>query len=399
MENPGMPNGAFTDGGLVAGIDLPLILVIAFFLFFLCLIYYLRQEDKREGYPLQADPRDRNRPRVDIVGFPPLPTPKKFLQPHGRDPVWSPRKEELMELDARRGLGGPGMPFIPNGDPLLSGMGPGSWMPKVDEPDLSFDGEPIFRPLRWGHGYRVAKGDADPRGFAMLGCDKNPAGEIVDIWIDIAEHHARFLEIRVTPGIWSQRVVANPVAEPRDSDDRSKDIEADDERTIGLIVREEHIETPEASVDIIEVDRLVARDAAAPSSGDEDRADGNDGGDEQSDGEQVDPAGEGELGELQEPLPEEKASHDSDEAKGSDEYEEERLTPPREGHILVPMEFVAVNGRARTVRTSAITAAQFANVPGRKSDLMVTAREENQIRGYFGGGYLYATAERTEPWL
>ena len=51
------------------------------------------------------------------------------------------------------------------------------------------------------------------------------------------------------------------------------------------------------------------------------------------------------------------------------------------------------------VRTSAITGAQFANVPGRKSDLMVTAREENQIRGYFGGGYLYATSERTEPWL
>ncbi len=396
MEKPGMPTGAFTDGGLVAGIDLPLILVIAFFLFFLCLIYYLRQEDKREGYPLQPDPRDRVRPRVDIVGFPPMPAPKMFLQAHGREPVWSPREEERIPIDARRVPGGPGMPFIPNGDPMLSGMGPGSWMPKVDEPDLSFDGEPIFRPMRWGHGYRVAKGDADPRGFTMLGCDKNPAGEVVDIWIDIAEHHARFLEVRLAPEIWSDRVVSDPVAEPKD-DDRSHEADDDGERTVGVIVREEHIETPEGTVDIVEVDRIVARDDA-PAAGDAARTQRSEGGKE-GDGAPVDHAGEGELGEMQEPLPEEEVGHDSDEAKGGDEYEKERLTPPRKGHVLVPMEFLAINGRAGTARTSAITAAQFANVPGRKSDTMVTAREENQIRGYFGGGYLYATAEGTEPWL
>ena len=390
MENAAMPTGAITEGGLVAGIDLPLVLVIAFFLFFLCLIYYLRQEDKREGYPLQADSRDRNRPRVDIVGFPPLPTPKLFLQSHGRPPVWAPREEERMPLDARRVPGGPGMPFIPNGDPLLAGMGPGSWMPKVDEPDLTFDGEPVFRPMRWGHGYYVAKGDADPRGFTVLGCDKRPAGEVVDIWVDVAEHHARFLEVRLAPEIWADRVVTDPVAKPKEASDDQDD--ADGERTVGVIVREEHIETPDASVDIVEVDRIVARGDASS-----ERVESQGGG--EGDGEPVDETGEGELGELQEPLPEEEAGHDDDEAKGGDEYEEERLTPPRKGHVLIPMEFLAVNGRARTVRTSAVTGAQFANVPGRKSDLMVTAREENQIRGYFGGGYLYATSERTEPWL
>ena len=63
------------------------------------------------------------------------------------------------------------------------------------------------------------------------------------------------------------------------------------------------------------------------------------------------------------------------------------------------MDFASVNGRARVVRTGAITAAQFARVPRCKADGVITAREENQIRGYYGGGSLWAVPGRAEPFL
>ena len=45
----------------------------------------------------------------------------------------------------------------------------------------------------------------------------------------------------------------------------------------------------------------------------------------------------------------------------------------------------------------AITAAQFANVPGTKRDNQITLLEEDKICAYFAGGHLYAMAGRAEP--
>jgi photosynthetic reaction center H subunit len=56
-------------------IDLTQVLLYAFWLFFALLVYYLRREDKREGYPLQSDRRN-----VVVQGFPAAPGPK--LYPH-----------------------------------------------------------------------------------------------------------------------------------------------------------------------------------------------------------------------------------------------------------------------------------------------------------------------------
>jgi photosynthetic reaction center H subunit len=328
-----MPIGAFTGQ-----LDLPLVLVIAFFLFFLGLVYHLHQENKREGYPLISDRTDRTGGRVKVVGYPPLPTPKEFLLPHGRDPVYAPREEgNDVPADAIGAGNRLGQPLDPSGDPLLSGLGPAAWTAKIDEPDRSFDGGPVFRPMRWGQGYSVADGDPDPRGMIVLGCDKLPAGRVTDIWIDLAEHHARFLEVALDDGILTGRSVAEPHAEDRT-------------RPVGVVVTDRHIETADVSLDVREVEIIAARGEIAP--GDDDAA----------------------------------ASEDR-----------ERATPPARGHVLVPIEFVAVNGRAGTVSTTAITAAQFANIPGRKADTIVTAREENQIRGYLGGGYLWATRSRAEP--
>lgn len=52
--------------------DFAQVAVYLFWFFFAGLIIYLRREDKREGYPLEADRGGR----VEVQGFPPVP-PKR----------------------------------------------------------------------------------------------------------------------------------------------------------------------------------------------------------------------------------------------------------------------------------------------------------------------------------
>ena len=46
-----------------------------------------------------------------------------------------------------------------------------------------------------------------------------------------------------------------------------------------------------------------------------------------------------------------------------------------------------------------ILASQFADVPGIKNPDQITLLEEDKICAYYGGGTLYATPARAEPWL
>lgn len=55
------------------------ITLYAFWLFFFGLIYYLRKEDKREGYPLELD----NGYKRD--GFPPVPPKKPYIAHDGKE--------------------------------------------------------------------------------------------------------------------------------------------------------------------------------------------------------------------------------------------------------------------------------------------------------------------------
>ncbi len=67
--------------------------------------------------------------------------------------------------------------------------------------------------------------------------------------------------------------------------------------------------------------------------------------------------------------------------------------------VLVPILFCRLDARRREIGCKALLAAQFADVPGTKSPDCITAREEDRLLGYYGGGYLYATASRQEPLL
>jgi photosynthetic reaction center H subunit len=69
--------------------------------------------------------------------------------------------------------------------------------------------------------------------------------------------------------------------------------------------------------------------------------------------------------------------------------------------VLLPVPFVAWPNFGLFgldhVRVKAITAAQFANVPGTKSPDQITLLEEDKICGYYSGGHLYATPDRSQP--
>lgn len=67
--------------------------------------------------------------------------------------------------------------------------------------------------------------------------------------------------------------------------------------------------------------------------------------------------------------------------------------------VLLPVYFADVSSSRRRVTVTALTAAQFANVPTIKNPDRVTLLEEDKVSGYYGGGVLYSNAERLEPFL
>lgn len=109
---------------VVGNLDMAILCVAAFFLFFLGLVYHLRQEDKREGYPLESS---NGRGRAERrEGFPPVPRPKTFPLPHGRGVATAAHAEPSPEPPIP-GAGPDGFPIPLGSDPLAEGIGAASW--------------------------------------------------------------------------------------------------------------------------------------------------------------------------------------------------------------------------------------------------------------------------------
>jgi photosynthetic reaction center H subunit len=68
-------------------------------------------------------------------------------------------------------------------------------------------------------------------------------------------------------------------------------------------------------------------------------------------------------------------------------------------HVLVPMTMAVVSKSKGVVRVDAILGAQFAGAPTLESPDQITLYEEERVCAYYGGGFLYATKMRAEPWL
>jgi photosynthetic reaction center H subunit len=180
-------------GALTQYLDVAQVVLYAFWVFFIGLIFYIRQEDRREGYPLEHDKTGKVGPK----GFPFMPDPKTFAMPHGLANVSFPNdaRDSSRTLNLAKTGPWPGSAYEPTGNPMLAGVGPGSYAERADRPDLSATGEAKIVPIGKTHGYMVHSKDPDPRGLPVIGCDGQEAGKISDIWCDQSEHMIRYYEM------------------------------------------------------------------------------------------------------------------------------------------------------------------------------------------------------------
>jgi len=186
-------------GYITQYIDVAQITLYVFWIFFAGLIWYIRREDRREGYPLEHDLTGK----YDKDPWLFLPAPKTFKLPHGLGEVQvpDPAHRDERPVPAERTAGFNGAALKPTGaNPMLDCVGPASWVERADRPDLAADGKPVLAPMSAAPEFDIAEGDPDPRGMQVVACDMNFAGTISDVWVDRAEQMIRYFEVDVKGG-------------------------------------------------------------------------------------------------------------------------------------------------------------------------------------------------------
>jgi len=193
------------QGTITGSLDVAQIVLYVFWVFAAGLIFYLRREDKREGYPLESERSGH----VRVQGFPWIPEPKTFLLPHGGIASAPSGRVDDREIRAEPITRALGAPLEPTGNPLVDGVGPAAYANRADEPELTVDGHPAIVPIRVAADHYVADEDLanDPRGMEVFGADRMLAGTVRDLWIDRTEPQIRYLEVEVAGGQGSRRVL------------------------------------------------------------------------------------------------------------------------------------------------------------------------------------------------
>ncbi|QYK40598.1 MAG: photosynthetic reaction center subunit H [Paracoccaceae bacterium] len=186
--------------------DLASLSIWLFWGFFALLIYYLQTENMREGYPLETED---GAPAPNQGPFP-VPAPKTFLLPHGRGTVTAPNHaREAREVALARTATSDGFPHAPTGDAMKDGVGPASWAPRRDLPELDGHGHNKIVPMARAEGFMVSAG-RDPRGMRVQANDLAFVGTVSDLWVDAPEQLVRYLEL--TLGTGEKRLVPMPMA-------------------------------------------------------------------------------------------------------------------------------------------------------------------------------------------
>jgi photosynthetic reaction center H subunit len=181
-------------GAITSHIDVAQIVLYAFWIFFAGLLFYLRKEDRREGYPLLSEVSGR--PENHGIF---MPEPKTFRLADGRTvQAPNPSRADTREPAAAFIVPWPGGPLWPTGEPMGSGVGPGSYAVRSDVPDVTFEGHTRLAPMRIASGYTISDRDPDPRGMEVIGADGEKAGTVADIWVDRSECLIRYLEVELS---------------------------------------------------------------------------------------------------------------------------------------------------------------------------------------------------------
>jgi photosynthetic reaction center H subunit len=171
--------------------DLASAAIWAFWAFFALLIFYLQTENMREGYPLETE----DGKVAPNQGPFPLPKAKTFRLPFGRGEVTVPNGlPEARTVALARTAVSEGFPHAPTGDAMTDGVGPASWAPRKDEPELDGHGHAKIVPMGQAKGFSVSAG-RDPRGLPVQAGDFEVVGRISDMWIDASEQLVRYLEV------------------------------------------------------------------------------------------------------------------------------------------------------------------------------------------------------------
>lgn len=186
-----------TTGAITSYIDVAQLVLYAFWLFFAGLIFYLRREDRREGYPLESDLPERYRALPGPQLLPLIPEPKTFQLAHGATVMAPSGKVDSRQVLAERVAVWPGAPLQPTGDPMRDAVGPAAYAEREEAPERMVDGEPMIVPLRVATDHYVEPRDPDPRGMEVLGADNRLAGIVRDVWVDRAEPQIRYLEVEL----------------------------------------------------------------------------------------------------------------------------------------------------------------------------------------------------------
>jgi photosynthetic reaction center H subunit len=175
-----------------SGLDVAQVVLYLFWAFFFGLVFWLRREDRREGYPLENDnPRRVLAPNSILI-----PPPKTFRLPHGGT-VQAPNfARDTRPIQAERTAASAGSPLEPTGDPMSSGVGPASYAERADTPELTREGHDLIVPMRLADGFAVMAGP-DPRGWEVIATDGKAAGKVKELWVDRADVMVRYLEVEL----------------------------------------------------------------------------------------------------------------------------------------------------------------------------------------------------------
>ena len=176
--------------------DLASAAIWLFYIFFAGLIFYLQTENMREGYPLETDDGQI----APNQGPFPVPKDKTFILPHGRGEVTVPsgQNPDRPVLELQRTSKAAGSPYVPTGNPMMDGVGPASWAPRRDVPELDAHGHAKIQPMSKLEDFQVSAG-TDPRGKAVVTGDGEVVGRVIDMWVDVPEQLVRYLVMDVNP--------------------------------------------------------------------------------------------------------------------------------------------------------------------------------------------------------